>query len=77
MMRRMPATVDRAFAKMVCFKRIVTGTLSIAAGIGLIVALVDHGSAPPVAGLALLLLIGGGGWTLRDGLRLRRELQRS
>jgi len=73
----MPATVDRAFARMVCFKRIVTGSLSIVSGIVLVVALVDHGSAPPLAFLALLMLVGGGGWTLRDGLRLRRELQRS
>lgn len=76
-MRRMPATVDRAFAKMVCFKRIVTGSLSIASGIVLIVALIEHGSAPPLAALALLILLGGGVWTLRDGLRLRRDLQQS
>lgn len=67
-------TVDRAFMKMVCIKRIVTGSLSIACGVALIVALVWHGNAPPIAGLALLIFFGGGAWTLRDGLRMRREL---
>ncbi|HVH44345.1 MAG TPA: hypothetical protein VM925_18460 [Labilithrix sp.] len=69
------ATVDRAFARMVAFKRIVTGSLSIACGVALIVALVIHGSPPPIAAVALLIFFGGGAWTLRDGLRLRRELQ--
>ncbi|MBX3233200.1 MAG: hypothetical protein KIT84_20625 [Labilithrix sp.] len=76
MLRPMPAKVDRAFARMVCVKRIVTGSLSIASGVALIFGLVGHGSAPPLAALALLILLGGGAWTLRDGLRLRRELQR-
>lgn len=71
------ATIDRSFARMVAFKRIVTGSLSIACGVGLIIALVVHGSPPPIAGLALLIFFGGGAWTLRDGIRLRRELQRS
>ena len=70
-------TVDRAFARMVAFKRIVTGSLSIACGVGLVVALFVHGSPPPVAALALLIFFGGGAWTLRDGLRLRRELAAS
>ena len=74
---RMPRTVDRSFARMVALKRIVTGSLSIACGVGLIVALVVHGSAPPVAGIGLLIFFGGGAWTLRDGLRLRGELARS
>jgi uncharacterized membrane protein len=68
-------TVDRSFARMVAFKRIITGSLSIACGIGLIIALSIHGSPPPVAGVALLIFFGGGAWTLRDGLRLRREIQ--
>ncbi len=75
--RQLPKTVDRSFARMVAIKRIVTGSLSIACGVGLVVALVIHGSPPPVAGVALLIFFGGGVWTLRDGLRLRRELQNS
>ncbi len=71
------ATVDRSFARMVALKRIITGSLSIMCGVGLIVALVLHGSPPPIAGVALLIFFGGGAWTLRDGIRLRRELQRS
>jgi hypothetical protein len=68
--------VDRSLARMVAIKRIVTGSLSIACGVGLVIALLIHGSPPPAAGVALLIFFGGGGWTLRDGLRLRRELQR-
>lgn len=71
----MGPTVDRAFARLVARKRIFTGSLSIACGVGLIVALVLHGSPPPVAGVALLIFFAGGAWTLRDGLRLRRELR--
>lgn len=71
------ATVDRAFMKMVCIKRLVTGTLSLGAGVALIIALAFHGNAPPIAGLALLIFFGGGAWTLRDGLRMRRELRQS
>ncbi len=74
----MARTVDRSIARLVAIKRIVTGTVSILCGIGLVVGLVLHrGSAPPVTGIALLLFFGGGAWTLRDGLRLRRELQRT
>jgi hypothetical protein len=58
-------------------KRIITGSLSIATGVALIVGLVVHGSPPPMAAVALLILFGGGAWTLRDGLRLRREIQRT
>ena len=71
----MTQTVDRSFARMVAYKRIVTGSLSIACGVALIIALAWHGSPPPVAALALLIFFGGGAWTLRDGLRLRRELR--
>ena len=70
-------TVDRAFMKMVCLKRIVTGSLSIACGVALIIALAYHGNPPPIAGLALLIFFGGGAWTLRDGLRMRRDLRQS
>ncbi|MFO0739495.1 MAG: hypothetical protein U0270_26590 [Labilithrix sp.] len=68
-------TVDRAFMKMVCIKRIVTGSLSIVLGVALIIALVAHGNPPPIAAVALLIFFGGGAWTLRDGLRMRRDLQ--
>jgi hypothetical protein len=68
------ALVDRSLARMVAFKRIVTGTLSIGCGVVLLVALFVHGSPPPIAGVGLLIFFGGGAWTLRDGLRLRREL---
>ncbi len=73
----MGRTVDRSFARMVAYKRIVTGSVSIACGVGLIIALAAKGNPPPIAALALLIFFGGGAWTLRDGLRLRRELLRS
>jgi hypothetical protein len=59
---------------MVAWKRMITGSLSIACGLGLIVLLLMKHSAPPMAGIALVIFFGGGAWTLRDGLRLRREL---
>ena len=72
----MPRTVDRSIAKMIAMKRIVTGSLALCAGVGLLIAAFVHGGAPtPGLGLALLIFFAGGGWTLRDGLRLRKELR--
>lgn len=74
----MPRTVDRSIARMIATKRVVTGSLGLAAGVGLVAVAVGHGGVPtPNLGLALLIFFGGGAWTLRDGLRLRRELRRS
>lgn len=74
----MPRTVDRSIARMIATKRLITGTLGLVAGVALVVVAVSHGGAPtPAMGLALLIFFGGGAWTLRDGLRLRRELRRS
>jgi hypothetical protein len=73
---RMPPTVDRSIAKMIATKRIITGCLALCAGVGLLVAAFVHGGAPtPGLGLALLIFFAGGGWSLRDGLRLRRGLR--
>lgn len=72
----LPRTVDRSIAKMVATKRLITGTLALAAGVGLTVVAIAHGTAPtPALGLALLIFFVGGGWTLRDGVRLRRALR--
>jgi hypothetical protein len=74
----MPRTVDRSIAKMIATKRIITGSLALCAGVGLTIAAYMHGSRPtPGLGLALLIFFVGGGWTLRDGLRLRRDLKAS
>ncbi len=74
-MRSMPKTVDKSIARMVAMKRIGTGCASLIAGGVLIYVTIAHGGAPtPLMGLGLLLLWGGGAWTLRDGLRLRRQL---
>jgi hypothetical protein len=72
----MPRTVDRSIAKMIATKRIITGTLALCAGVGMVAVAIHHGGSPtPMLGLALLIFFGGGVWTLRDGLRLRRDLR--
>jgi len=74
----MPRTVDRSIARMIATKRIITGSLSLAAGLGLTLFAIQHGGRPtPGLGLALLIFFGAGAWTLRDGLRLRRDLKSS
>jgi hypothetical protein len=75
---KLPRTVDRSIARMIATKRIITGTLALCAGVGLTIAAYLHGGRPSSGlGLALLIFFVGGGWTLRDGLRLRRELART
>jgi hypothetical protein len=70
-----PQKIDRGFVKLIAYKRFSTAALSYAAAIGLTIAVVVHGSAPALQfALALVIFIGGGTWALRDGLRLRREL---
>lgn len=73
-----PQKIDRSFVKLITYKRFTTAALSYAAAIGLTVAVTVHGSAPPLQlALALVIFVGGGTWALRDGLRLRRELNAS
>jgi hypothetical protein len=73
----MPPTVDRSIARMIAFKRIGTGLVSLAFGVAFVVAVSLHGSPPlTTTALGALIFFGGGAWTLRDGLRLRRELLR-
>jgi hypothetical protein len=75
MARALPKTVDKSIARMIAMKRIATGTSSLMAGGVLLYVTIEHGTGPtPLLVLGLLLLWGGGGWTLRDGLRLRRQL---
>jgi len=77
---RLPSTIDARIARAIAYKRIFTGVVALAAGVGLVVMVSVHGTnrTPPVAlGAALAIFFGGGAWTLRDGLRLRRELSRS
>ena len=74
---QLPRTVDRSIARMIAVKRISTGCLALAAGVGLTTFAIHHGGRPtPALGLALLIFFAGGVWTLRDGIRLRRELRR-
>lgn len=75
---QMPRTVDRSIAKMIATKRIITGSLMIVAGVAFAIACVVHGARPSgQLGLALLIFFAGGSWALRDGLRVRKELQRT
>ena len=77
-MRALPKTIDRRIAQAIAYKRIATGAVAIAGGVGVILFVASHGGTPPaLALLALAIFWGGGGWTLRDGLRLRRELRRA
>jgi hypothetical protein len=70
-----PQKIDRGFVKLITYKRFSTALLSYAAAVGLTIAVVVHGSAPPLQfAAALVIFIGGGTWALRDGIRLRREL---
>lgn len=70
-----PRTVDRSFARLVALKRIATGSMSLAAAVIFVgLALARQAPVTPMLGLALVIFVGGGIWTLRDGLRLRREL---
>ena len=71
---RRTSGVDRSTARLIAYKRIMTGSMSLASGVVLAVLVALHGSAPPMAAIGFLLLFGGGAWTLRDGLRLRRAL---
>jgi hypothetical protein len=72
---RMPRTVDRSIAKMIATKRLITGTLAISAGIATtVVGMTSGRTMTPSLFLALAIFFGGGGWALRDGIRLRREL---
>ena len=73
----LPKTLDRSIAKAIAYKRIATGAVALGAGFAVIAAVVGHGGQPPaLAGLAVAIFWGGGAWTLRDGLRLRRDLRR-
>lgn len=72
-----PQQVDRSFARLVAYKRIMTGSLSLTAAVVFSIAVALHGGAPPISfAIAIVIFVGGGIWTLRDGLRLRRELRR-
>lgn len=69
-----PARVDRSIATMIAYKRIVTGALSLVLAVVMVSIGVAKHNTPPMLGLAVAIFLAGGGWTLRDGLRLKREL---
>lgn len=68
--------VDRRIAKAIAIKRIVTGMLGLFLGVALLVGVYAHGRAPVfLIVAATVFFFGGGAWSLRDGLRLLRELR--
>lgn len=69
-----PARVDRSIAKMIAYKRIVTGAISLVLAVVMVAIGVAKHNTPPMLGLAVAIFLAGGGWTLRDGIRLKREL---
>ncbi len=76
-MKPLPRTVDRSIARMIATKRIITGSLALGAGTATLgVALQHRAALTPALALALAIFFAGGAWTLRDGIRLRRELRR-
>jgi hypothetical protein len=76
-MSRNARTVDRSIARMIAYKRLVTGTLGLGFGLATIVVVAVQGRPlSPMIVLALAVFFGGGAWTLRDGVRLHRELSR-
>jgi hypothetical protein len=67
--------VERPVARMIAYKRIATGTASIALGAGLfVVARLKGAPVSPLLVLGLAIFLAGGAWTLRDGLRVYRLL---
>ncbi|MBP9113571.1 MAG: hypothetical protein KBF88_12235 [Polyangiaceae bacterium] len=68
--------IDPKFASLVAWKRVVTGSLGLLFAAGLVwLSSSDPFYRTPKLGVAIALFAGGGGWALRDGLRLRKDLR--
>lgn len=80
----LPKTIDRPMVRLIAMKRVTTGMMSLTLGM---VGIVVYGmKRPPMEGhvktgllfaVFLLVTFGGGAWSLRDGVRLRRLLAES
>ena len=76
MSRAVPSTVDRRLAKAIAYKRIVTGALSLVGAAVMVVIAFSRGERPAsMAVLGAAILLFAGGWALRDGVRLFRDLR--
>lgn len=74
----MAPTVDRTFVKLVAYKRIATGIASLVGGAVMIALALSQGRGPtPLLAVAVLIFLGGGGWTLRDGVRTLAMLRKA
>jgi hypothetical protein len=72
-------TVDRSMVRLIATKRIATGIVSGVAGLvglGLFFGTrhANDANTTMMFGVFLLITFGGGAWSLRDGLRLRKML---
>ena len=73
-------SVDVAFVRIVAYKRIFTACASLVASVALVGIVASRAAAAEprslaLTALALAIFLGGGSWSLRDGLRLVRELR--
>lgn len=80
----LPRTLDRGTVKLMAIKRLITGTLSMTLGVGAIVFAFQRQAAGGVSDLQtklmfaglLVICFGGGGWSLRDGVRTLRMIRK-
>ncbi len=72
-------TVDATFVRAVAYKRLFTACASAFAAVTLVYVVASRHTQEPrslaMTGVALAIFLGGGAWSLRDGLRLVRELR--
>lgn len=78
----LPKRIDRPTLRMITVKRLVTGSASVLASVGLLVfgiLRMDqlNGSSRLYWALGVAIFAFGGSWSLRDGLRGRRLLRDS
>ncbi|MFO0665650.1 MAG: hypothetical protein U0174_16965 [Polyangiaceae bacterium] len=81
----LPRSLDRGTVKLMAVKRLITGSLSVVLGVGAIVFAVQRQAAGGVSDtqtklmfvLLLLICFGGGGWSLRDGIRTLRMIRKA
>lgn len=77
----LPRTLDRATVRMITIKRFFTGLVSLVLGVAVIVIMLQRRAqltdeTRMLAGVAVLLFFGGGGWSLYDANRVWRSLRR-
>ena len=77
--------LDRGTVRLMAIKRLISGTLSVALGIGAIVFAMQRGAAGSgsddktklMFAALLAICFGGGAWSLRDGIRTLRIIRKA